>query len=298
MLDILTQGAYKSRTDTLVNEVGGTAGWTTVLSPNREAKLFPRGCRGFISLINVYAKCTSGTYNLIVELRPNLCSAPIYTFTQAVTGAAGTIAVVVNRWWNYDSLVISLYTDNGNVYYGYYACNEFQADYFGSADAGATWLPSNAQLIIEPYIRSLTAGDIPVSGTVNNIPIPNTSSRMVQTSIIVPAGLSPTVISSVNGSGYCDQIIATVAAAASCNATIIEVVCDGNIVWGFSFAQLNTFGFTVSTPHVTLSLYGASTQCVLLLTKRFEFKRNLTIQAVNSAGTQSVSVYETVCFIS
>jgi hypothetical protein len=295
---LLAQGAYTERRSTLANDNGITTPTAPVGSGNLVwGKFFPRGCRGYLSALIVYAKNLTGSAGSTVTLSiaPTIGMGAVASIVIPLNTTWNWYSVYVNHIWNYDSMFIWISAFGGSdVTIAWDDSPPFDS-YLG----GAPWTTAiSNRFYVRANFTGETVGDVPVSGTVNNIPIPNTSSQMVQTSISVPAGASPTVISSVNGSGYCDQIIATVATAASCSATIIEVVCDGNIVWGFSFAQLNTFGFTVSTPHVTLSLYGATTQCVLLLTKRFEFKQNLTIQAVNSAGAQSVSVYETVCLIS
>ncbi len=298
LIDLLAQGAYTERHVTIANDNGVVAPNTPPSNFNNYTlcnKFFPRGCRGAIANVSVYCKRTS-TGILVMSISPYPGSGVIITATVTPGANWGWASVNIYRMWNYDSMFIWCTEMDADVSAGYDSTVPNDAY---ALDANGNVIGQNGiRIYIRAYMIGQTVGDVPVSGTVNNIPIPNTSSQMVQTNSSVPAGASPTVISSVNGSGYCDQIIATVAAAASCSATIIEVVCDGNIVWGFSFAQLNNFGFTGSTPHVTLSLYGAITQCVLLLTKRFEFKQNLTIQAVNSAGAQSVSVYETVCLIS
>lgn len=190
IIDKLEQGAYKSRGSTLSNDNGVT---TPTAPPIDSAgvyhgKFFPRGCRGFLSSLSVYCKRTAaGTITLSYSPHPSM-------------GAIGSVVITpgaawdwksgnVYRMWNYDSMFIWVSACSVDVLWGYDGLDGSEA--FDSADNGVTW---SCNTVARYFIRALmageTVGDIPVSGTINTIPIPNAVIGRRGVGLVIPAGVT------------------------------------------------------------------------------------------------------------
>jgi len=187
VLDLLTQGAYTERRSTLSNDAGsgGTQEQVDVGANYYEGKFFPRGCRGFIHRIFWYAKNDSGSDQTITfgfAIKPSM--GELFTVSTVLPDGA-TLAwqsITVNLPWNYDSLFIYMKryiwnTSDGVTPY----------DRYVTSDGGVTWAPTNHRDYYQVEINAQTVGDVPVSGTVNNIEIPNSASVIRDTVLTIPA---------------------------------------------------------------------------------------------------------------
>ena len=87
------------------------------------------------------------------------------------------------------------------------------------------------------------------------------------------------------GSGNTEYVLFYVSAGTDSQKTYIVVSCDGNEAFNENFKSLNDYGFTPSTPRISLLKYTVDEICLSLLTLPFNFRKNLTIkmQAVTTA---------------
>ena len=173
LIDLLAQGAYTERRVIIANDNGVVAPNTPPSSFNNFAlcnKFFPRGCRGVLYTLFVYCKRTS-TGILVMHISPYPGSGIVLTATVTPGANWGWASVNIYRMWNYDSMFIWCTEMDADVSAGYDGTTPNDAY---ALDANGNVVGLNAiRIYIRAYMIGQTVGDIPVSGTVNNIPIPN-----------------------------------------------------------------------------------------------------------------------------
>ncbi|MHA1506342.1 MAG: hypothetical protein ACTSR0_04035 [Candidatus Asgardarchaeia archaeon] len=160
---------------------------------------FPHGCRGHLEKIRIYCRNTSSSaISVDFGLKITPQSPPIYTITLNLDANAseGWYEITVNKWWDYDSLAIEQLTqpagfEKGNASGG-------SNNTFYSTDR-ITYIPIGWRLMFRAVIHT-TVGDIPVSGTVNTINIPNTTSGSSASGADVPGGDTCTLLN-LEGTG-------------------------------------------------------------------------------------------------
>ena len=290
IIDKLLQGAYTENRVTLENN-GDTAGFWSITGDARRGKFFPRGCRGFIHTIYVYCKdagVAGGT--VTVYLHPHMGIGYIYSATVTVpaAGAAAWRTAALFKKWDCDSCFISAVCSSSDIQLGNDSGTPY--DTWTSTDAGASWSSENYRYWFKLGIDAQTVGDLPVSGTVNNIEIPNSSSVIAGAGVAVPAN-TETTIASVDGSGKCEMLYFMVEAASASELTYLRVYCDGVVAFNHYCSFLNAIGVTATTQKMSLLQYGVDAQCTLLLTKLFEFKRKFEIKAICTGANQTVTGY-------
>ncbi len=208
------------------------------------------------------------------------------TLTVAAPGAAAWREVQFFAPWAYDSMIVWMVSSSANVQAAYDSDTPWDAYY--TVDSGVTWGASSLRPWIRLEMQAQTVGDLPVSGTVNNVPIPAVGTEAEVTAISCPASVE-TTLKTVAGAGYCQLIHIEEAAAADSDHTQVNIYCDGTLAWYGNFAALNTEGYTASTPGVSLLKYAVDGFCVVLLTARFEFQRELKVTAIpNATGAQLI----------
>jgi len=252
-----------------------------------EGKFYTRGCRGMIEMLQLYC-IGDGADTITLRYSPHPCLGP---FREAVITPAAAWAwqpLVIEEMWDYDSLFIWVYECKANVDWAYDA--EEPYDGHESGDAGDTW----ADMATRPFIRVVytgeTPGDVPISGIINNIKLPNASAEEnAEAEAFLLGVLAPIV--TVHGAGYCDLVIFEAWPLASSHLTIIEVQCDGEIAFRWQLAALNTRTFNDDTQPISILRYAEDGNCTLMLTKMFEFRRLFQVLAQNMAANMTVSVY-------
>ena len=250
------------------------------------AKFFPRGCRGKIEEVQVYGMRTAeGT--LDVSLSPHPCIGPLYTITITPGATWNWYGTVFRQMWNYDSLFLWISRCDADVSWGRDQILPFDAH--STPDAGATWQVRTWRLYIRVVYDCETPGDVPVSGIVNNIPIPNQSSRYEQESKLIPM-TDLTEVIRIDGAGYVDLFVADVLASANSHSTFVQVNCDGVIAFRHTFTWMNGQGFNDDTQPMSLPTYGDNALCVMMITKMFEFRREFVLYCQNFVAAQTVDV--------
>jgi len=289
VLDLLTQGAYTERRSTLSNDAGsgGTQEQVDVDANYYEGKFFPRGCRGFIHRIFWYAKNDSGSDQTITfGFAVKVGMGELFTVSTVLPNGS-TLAwqsITVDKSWNYDSLFIYMKryiwnTSDGVTPY----------DRYVTSDGGVTWAPTNHRDYYQVEINAQTVGDVPVSGTVNNIEVPVSSTAELYGNINANIYTETTVMT-FNGAGKTEYISLMAAAKTESHNVDWKVYCDGRLVFWWSLVDLNDMGYTASTPAISLTKITTNGICVLHLTLKFGFKYELKVTA-KGATTDVQDVY-------
>ena len=290
VIDKLTQTAYTERRSTLSND-GGTASFEAITGAWRRGKIFPRGARGFIKVVDVHCKDVGAAGGTItVYIAPYVGAGYLYSATVTVPAGGGEDwrSATFNCMWEYDSLFIFIVTSGDDIQYGYETGSP--RDAYTSLDSGATWTHLLRRCWFRVEMLAQTIGDLPVSGTINTVAIPNTSSRRQYESYALPMGVWNDIVS-VDGVGGCDLIIIQNTANPSSHLTLFRVHCDGVLVMHYDYSWLNINGFTPSTPSMSLTTYAADAICTVVITYPFEFRRNITVSCRNNSGAQNLNVY-------
>jgi len=288
MIDQITQDAYLERRSTVANDNGVVAPDAPPASIGiaYRGKFFTRGCRGKIEQIQLYCiRAAGGTIRLAYT--PHPCIGPIGTVTITPGATWGWAAADIEEMWNYDSLFIYVEYCGPDVDYGYDAVQPY--DGHRTTDAGVTWADQNERPFIRVVYTGETVGDVPVSGIINNIPIPSVSSRLLDLDAPVAADSERAMVV-LYGAGFCDYIEAGVGAAVNSHLTYIRVECDNVLVMEQQFGILNTLGHITSTPTVSLTTFLEDGLCYMLIHKRFEFRRSFAVLAYNLPSPVIVGV--------
>ena len=136
-----------------------------------KGKFYPRGCRGMIEQIQIY--CRDGAPGqFTIRYSPHPCLGPFGEVLITPLAGWSWVGAAVEEMWNYDSLFIWVSGCLAGADLGYDAVEPF--DGHESADAGATWADVDNRLFIRAVYTGETPGDVPVSGIINNIPVPST----------------------------------------------------------------------------------------------------------------------------
>jgi len=288
VIDKLTQGAYTERRTTLENN--GTT--PTMMNWNKtyaRGKFFPRGCRGFIRFVNVYCdNLDSSPHVLTVHLSvaPGMGDVYSATLTLDAGSSAAWYSVTLLKMWQYDSLFVWIESDSdvygrigydtGTPHDAYYSANRIAWD----ADSRRFW--------INVVITGETVGDLPVCGTVNAVQIPALTNRLVSGDVIVPPDTEKTLVS-FDG---CGEMISAFVNTGHSNA-LYRLFCDGNLACEVSPYLLSYYGFTASTPGLSLiAPQGVTGMGIIWDTRSFPFKRKIEIRVKNTSSIDIMSYAE------
>ena len=267
------------RRSTLTNN-GDTPLWAATNLLRYRGKFFPRGCRGFLESIELYLH--NGDVvprNCTIYLMPHPEMGPIFEVIHAIPAGYGPAwyTVAISMMWNYDSMFIYVHgVDNTWWTIGYdlgtpwdgYEDNTF---YDASREDRRYWMRAN-------FIGE-TAGDVPVSGTINIIEIPSISAARQVQSLNVPAN-NDLYDTEQRGAG--ELLIAYFRAVsdASRDYLVPRIRCDGNQVmpvdaqiinWYNQWIHANALGICISKWDTTTPEY---TMCVEI---HYPFRNRLEV---------------------
>jgi cytoskeletal protein CcmA (bactofilin family) len=295
IIDKLLQGAFVGRYFSLQNDNGVT---TPTAPPcnntggTYRGKFFPRGCRGFLGALFIYSKRTAaGTITLSFSPQPGMGAVQSITITPGANWDWATLGVL--KTWNYDSLFVWISACSADVSWGYADTNGH--DFLSSSDSGATWSPAAVTMYIRADIYLATVGDLPVSGTVNNVRIPSVGSATTNSGVAVGAGATVTV-QTLAGAGRLLLARLEVATAVGAENTQWSIYCDGVLVLQYQPIGLNGDGATATTPGIQLMKYGSGAYCAIWVQLPLEFRREFKVTAYNAAA-QTVTARTTLNLI-
>ena len=171
IIDLLKQTAYTERRTTISNN-GVEINWAAPTGNIRSGKFFPRGMRGFIEKIECYFKNeATEDKKLTVYLSPSPTLGAIYSAEQfcdhGIGGGWGY--ATFEKMWHYDSLFIFVLSASSDLYLTYDLGTPYDA--YVSYDGGVTWSAVKGRYRFRVTMKGETVGDLPISGTVNTIPV-------------------------------------------------------------------------------------------------------------------------------
>ena len=279
IIDKLLQGAYTENRLQPTNQ-GADATWTSNQGNTRRGKYFPRGCRGFIRNIFIYChdKGASGG-SITYYLSPYIGAGYLYsgTITVEAGGGASNRSVALNKMWNYDSCFFFIVCSSSDIEFGYDTGTPWDAHY--SSDSGATWNSNDFRIWLKFDALAATVGDLPVSGIVNNVEIPNSGTISESGTVAVNNAATVTLVT-INGSGK--LIRAEFWAAHS--QTIFYIYADGVKADALDTVAMNGLGYTGTTPAIQLLKYTVEGTCFMQYVVPVEFTRILEIKVYNYSG--------------
>jgi hypothetical protein len=225
-------------------------------------------------------------HTITVKVSPFIGLGPIWTgsISVAASSAADWRLVEFRKPWVYDSMFIWFKPDSLSLHIGMNNAAPEVSDSFASTDE-ISWAEEEYQWWVRIYQAGESIGDLPVSGTVNNVAIPNNTSGSYSGAVSVPAYSNADVID-IKGSGTVERL------SLYCEHSTMEfvILIDGvqidrySIIAGYQLMPANLYstGFTATTPQVQLIKYNASGECQMALEIPFQFRRSFHITAYNS----------------
>ena len=250
MIDKLTQGGYTERRMTLSNN-GVTPSWEAKTGDNRAGKFFPRGCRGYIYQIAVYCKdagASGGTITVYITPFPGM--GPLYSavITVPAGGDPAWRNAGVNRMWEYDSLFIYVLCSGSEIQYGVDVGEPH--DSHDSTVAGRIWVPETSRRWFRAVMYAATVGDVPISGMINTIPLPNIAAVPNVVSGLLDGGERLTIIDE-KGAGTVRWFALRSAEDAGTvlltDLTLLFAIDGVSTVWGLSGLRI-ALGSTTMQP--------------------------------------------------
>jgi cytoskeletal protein CcmA (bactofilin family) len=293
VIDKITQAAYLARIHWPANDGDPAAPAAPANSVTGTAffgKFFPRGMRGVLNNLSLYCKRTgAGTITLSYSPTPGI--GPVGTVAITPGAAWDWVSSTIRRMWNYDSLWVWISACSADVSWGYDSTSP--SDTLRSSDSGVTWYDDNLRIYIRSRMEGATVGDLPVSGTVNNVPIPCGAAESYGDAVACAGSVETTVLT-IAGAGKCSYIAYFIYTAAACDSAVLKVYCDGVLAWSGYPLRMSLWGHTASTPGASLLKWAANTSSSILLTIPFEFRRELKIAVLATTATaQSVDIRAT-----
>lgn len=261
-------------------------------------KFFPRGMRGWLEQIEIYSQCPlapGGT--IVVNLSPYPESGILHT-ANIVVPAGGGIAwrpALFRLFWNYDSMFIWWYCVQPNVLMAY-DLEEPNDAYTGDIDTTA-WQPLNQRRWVRVEMTGETPGDVPVSGTLNTVPIPNLVSDMDAATVVINGPDTGDIISSpvwgagfpVLGMGQLTCLMMTLTqtlGAVPPGSMEIHIVTDG-VDRMFTVAELVAAngGVVNTVSPISMALITPATNVYQVsFTLKFPFRLSLRVYVENTAA--------------
>jgi hypothetical protein len=284
VIDKLTQSAYTERRSTISNN-GTASGWTHPTGDVRRGKFFPRGCRGFITTIDLYCRDAGAAGGTItVYLSPHPSMGYLYSADVTVPAGAGSDwrSATFNVMWNYDSFFVFILASSAQMETAFDADTPY--DYYLSDDAGATWTTDDYRLHARVVMKGESIGDLPVSGTLNTIEIPNEAVGSSSGTTAVDAAGTETLLT-INGAGK----VLRLALYSATDVMEFEFYVDGTQIDTEALTGVDTFqgdilsahGYTASTPAVQLLSHAAGSTTRIAVTIQFQFARKFEVKATN-----------------
>ena len=278
------------RRSTLGNDNGvttPTAPPSNLTGTTYKGKFFPRGCRCFLRGFRVYCKRT-GAGTLTLAFSPQQGMGEIGTAVVTPGADWDWHAGLLEQFWNYDSMFVWVKSCDADVSFGYDVTSPY--DGWHSTDNGVKWWHENRRYFIRILAYGLTAGDVPVSGIVNTIQIPSSSDTRLYKATNLDSD-NPFVLKTIDGSGEIEYLVFKNSAETDSQYTTLGIYCDGKLAFQWAFSVLNDRGFTATTPAIQLLKYGADADCVMNITLKISFKRQLVIKAQRKAGAPTQATY-------
>lgn len=273
------------RRTTLSNDNGITSGEPPEYqSDTSHGKFFPRGMRGMVETIQIYCKGDASD-TIILGIAPTPTMGPTHLAVITPTAAWGWQSATFTKMWNYDSMYVMVAACESEVSYGYdevkpYDCHE-------TDDVGVTYYANDMRIFMRVVMTGKSAGNVPVSGTVNNIPLPNTSSINYYTGVTAPNGAEVTV-ADIYGAGELQYIFLWWVTAVAPTAVFmydIYIYIDEQTTALQIYNSLLTQSPTATSGKCDIGAFWQdATQTYMALWLKLPFRRHLKVTAMQLSG--------------
>ncbi|RLI54481.1 MAG: hypothetical protein DRP09_12920 [Candidatus Thorarchaeota archaeon] len=258
---------------------------------------YPRGflirnARGLIRRLSVYMQNTNTTTDKTVTVKIAILPyyPPIYTFTVTVPADSSGLIDIIRAYygpqktkpWNYDTMFVWFEADSevrlgdGNIQGYVYFKDEWYTE--GSFAA-------------EISIACKTKGDIPVSGTVNTIQIPNSSSMVVSEHVTVNPGGSAVLIN-IEGTGEVSRVYLDCAGVNQAYVKL-KITIDGRVVLDKYLSWIDLFEHSAPAPAAPVESYqwdNTSKTYVFAFNYTFKFRKQFKVEIFNEHDADTLSV--------
>jgi hypothetical protein len=255
----------------------------------KRGKFFPRGCRGFITSVEIYCDnpgSASRTFTIKISPMPGMGAVITATLSVAGGSSAAWRAVWLKKFWNYDSMFIWVSSDDDT--YGRLGCDAGAPyDYYESTDE-VSWSTLQYRMWFRVNFTGETVGDLPVSGTVNTIEVPSTSTKADSGTKSISAYGNVTLID-FQGAGECVLI----GVWSDGKFVYPQIECDGAVALNTLASYylqpdaLNTRVLPVALgPGVALTKFDTTgNNYAIVISVPIKFRRRFTLRAYNTEGT-------------
>jgi hypothetical protein len=295
IIDKLTQSAFTTRRQTIANvPTTHTAyDWATSF---RMGKFYPRGCRGFINYVYYYGSSSGGTGTVTLGFAPYPGGPRITTATITLPATAALAYAQPNYFWNYDGCFIYEISSTGTCYGDYDTSEPYDSftwyndQWIRVLYVNGAW--ANGRIAISMGAEGLTVGEIPVSGTLNTIAIPNTVGSISHPAhSAINGGTTYDLLATIYGAGELCGLNAYTQQDAGSTVTdaaqIIGIVVDGTTYEikasdVISVSRSNVVGS--AAPFILTHITAASNIYAWAITKNIPFQKSLRIYARNNAA--------------
>jgi hypothetical protein len=183
--------------------------------------------------------------------------------------------------WIYDSMFVYVVAQESDVYIYYDTGQPYDA--WKSPDNGMTWQTEDRRYWIRPKLTFLTCGDVPVSGCINTVQVPNTVSQALQTTgVTVPPGGKVYAVD-IRATG---RLLYALVGVSNINVGLV-IEADDVEVWGQAktFTFYSAAGLSASTPYFSLTKFVTDGISYMLITAPIPFRRRLRIGFYNGSSS-------------
>jgi hypothetical protein len=286
LIDLLQQGSYIERQSTIKNDSGITTPTAPPFSGsfNLNGKFFPRGVRGFLDALQIYCINTSGG-TITLSYAPNIGMGAVGTVTITPNATWNWQTGLLTRMWNYDSLFVWVSAISADAQFGFDQTAPTDMYNYNSTVPNNWSPPSNpGRMYLRAVYTGETVGDVPVSGTVNNVAIPNTTSARGNSGLSIPAGSSAFDTIQI-GSGQLLYVLFETSSDNGAVNLVPRILCDGTDVSPFqlvSMKVLHDYYITQYSPEAAIGLWDTVNHVYsVIIAIQFSFKQSVQIGMQN-----------------
>jgi hypothetical protein len=190
--------------------------------------------------------------------------------------------------WIYDSMFIYIVAQESDVYIYYDTGQPYDA--WKSVDNGLTWQTEDRRYWIRPKLTFLTCGDVPVSGCINTVQVPNTVSQALETTgVTVPPGGKVYAVD-IRATG---RLLYALVGVSDINVGLV-IEADDVEVWGqaMTFTFYSAAGLSASTPYFSLTKFVTDGISYMLVTAPIPFRRRIRIGFYNGSSSNQTGYIE------
>ena len=246
-------------------------------------KFFTRGCRGMLEQIQLY--CTGNAANtIILRYSPHPGIGPFGEVTLVPAAGWAWQDFDVEEMWNYDSLFIWVYQCEVGIDWAYDSVQPYDGHL--SSDNGVTWEDAATRPFIRAVLTGETPGDVPVSGIVNTIKVPNVGTDIANGLANLPNNVW-TDVCEFHGAGEVLEvqlIYHSIAVPAAGVVYSMAIDCDGNQAYFTTNRHITQSVVAVVGRNSVGELWQTATVTHICVRIPVNFRRHIVIAMMQSTG--------------